>query len=201
MNCSLWNAPQSRLLSILSLISCFSSILSQKKHCTCVFVCALQSISSPKQKADRRCASHLRNFPKTAGLLPVHSLTLNQPQSATYSLKCLQPVWVRTCVCVCGCSSDFLLFAYAMVFKILFLRLGFLFQQSLLMIKHGEILIHFFHCQFSFLVLLFLGAEGPILNLYYSYTTIYSSRVALFTYSSWDWCVWPVCQTNILTSF
>lgn len=90
--------------------------------CVCIYVCVCYGASWPR-KADRRCATHLSNFPKTVGLLPVHSLTLNQPQSATYLLKCLEPrlcVCVAVCVCVCGCLSVFLLFHYVIVFKSFF---------------------------------------------------------------------------------
>lgn len=51
-NCSLWNAPQFRLLSILSLIS---SILTQKKHCMCVCVC--YGASRPKRSWQAMCQS------------------------------------------------------------------------------------------------------------------------------------------------
>lgn len=57
--------------------------------CVCVRACGCYRASRPR-KADKQCATHLGNFPQTVGLLPVHSLTLNQPQSATYSIKCLQ---------------------------------------------------------------------------------------------------------------
>lgn len=63
----------------------------------CVRACVRYGASCPR-KADRRCATHIGNFSKTVGLLPVHSFTLNQPQSATYLRKCLQP---RLCVCQC----------------------------------------------------------------------------------------------------
>ena len=108
-NCSLWNAAQFKHLSVLSPIS---SLLSQR--CVCVRVCASMHVcvcygASWPRKADRRCATHLSNFPKTVGLLPVHSLTLNQPQSATYLLKCLEPrlrvcVWLFICLFVSLCD-------------------------------------------------------------------------------------------------
>lgn len=61
----------------------------------CVHACVYVRVrecyrASRPRKADRQCATHLGNFPKTVGLLPMHSLTLNQLQSATYLIKCLQ---------------------------------------------------------------------------------------------------------------
>lgn len=43
--------------------------------------------------------------PKTVGLLPVHLLRLNQPQSATYFLKCLQS-WLTVRVTLSVCVFD-----------------------------------------------------------------------------------------------
>lgn len=61
--------------------------------------------------------------PKTVGLLPVHLLRLNQPQSATYFLKCLQS-WLTVRVTLSVCVFDvwmplsvFLLSHYVTVFK------------------------------------------------------------------------------------
>lgn len=88
------------------------------QEAVCVCVCVTGNFS-PK-KADSRCASHLPNFPQTAGLLPVRSLLLNQPQSATCSLSCLQPACAHvSCVRACGSSSSFLLVYYVIVFRIL----------------------------------------------------------------------------------
>lgn len=88
-----------------------SSLISQKKLCNacscgCVCVCLHYGRVSHPRKADGRCATQLGNFPpKTVGLLPVHLLRLNQPQSATYFLKCLQS-WLTVRVTLSVCVFD-----------------------------------------------------------------------------------------------
>lgn len=71
-----------------------------------VCVCLHYGRVSHPRKADGRCATQLGNFPpKTVGLLPVHLLRLNQPQSATYFLKCLQS-WLTVRVTLSVCVFD-----------------------------------------------------------------------------------------------
>lgn len=90
-----------------------SSLISQKKLCNacscgCVCVCLHYGRVSHPRKADGRCATQLGNFPpKTVGLLPVHLLRLNQPQSATYFLKCLQS-WLTVRVTLSVCVNAFI---------------------------------------------------------------------------------------------
>ncbi len=144
-NSPLWKAPQFRLLSVFSSISLLTVTEEALDVCWCVCVRVWVWHHIPK-RADRRCATHLRNFPKTAGLLPVHSLTLNQPQSAACLLKCLQPC---QCVRVCVCVWLFIIFVVSLCdcLQKPFSQFCFLLLQNVFMIKHGEVSIpFFFHC-------------------------------------------------------
>lgn len=123
-NCSLWDG-----FYVLSSHHYLSPPSSHRRSSAMhvhagVCVCLHYGRVSHPRKADGRCATQLGNFPpKTVGLLPVHLLRLNQPQSATYFLKCLQS-WLTVRVTLSVCVFDvwmplsvFLLSHYVTVFK------------------------------------------------------------------------------------
>lgn len=177
-----------------------SSLISQKKLCNacscgCVCVCLHYGRVSHPRKADGRCAIQLGNFPpKTVGLLPVHLLRLNQPQSATYFLKCLQSwLTVRVTLSVCVfdvCECLYLSFCCLIMslssnaFPLQFLTVAKPFHD------HTEGLIQFLQTVFNLFSVFFLssisGSNGPIRGLImqhnevkkYSYT-VYIDRTVM----------------------
>lgn len=177
-----------------------SSLISQKKLCNacscgCVCVCLHYGRVSHPRKADGRCATQLGNFPpKTVGLLPVHLLRLNQPQSATYFLKCLQSwLTVRVTLSVCVfdvCECLYLSFCCLIMslssnaFPLQFLTVAKPFHD------HTEGLIQFLQTVFNLFSVFFLssisGSNGPIRGLImqhnevkkYSYT-VYIDRTVM----------------------
>lgn len=177
-----------------------SSLISQKKLCNacscgCVCVCLHYGRVSHPRKADGRCATQLGNFPpKTVGLLPVHLLRLNQPQSATYFLKCLQSwLTVRVTLSVCVfdvCECLYLSFCCLIMslssnaFPLQFLTVAKPFHD------HTEGLIQFLQTVFNLFSVFFLssisGSNRPIRGLImqhnevkkYSYT-VYIDRTVM----------------------
>lgn len=177
-----------------------SSLISQKKLCNacscgCVCVCLHYGRVSHPRKADGLCATQLGNFPpKTVGLLPVHLLRLNQPQSATYFLKCLQSwLTVRVTLSVCVfdvCECLYLSFCCLIMslssnaFPLQFLTVAKPFHD------HTEGLIQFLQTVFNLFSVFFLssisGSNGPIRGLImqhnevkkYSYT-VYIDRTVM----------------------
>lgn len=177
-----------------------SSLISQKKLCNacscgCVCVCLHYGRVSHPRKADGQCATQLGNFPpKTVGLLPVHLLRLNQPQSATYFLKCLQSwLTVRVTLSVCVfdvCECLYLSFCCLIMslssnaFPLQFLTVAKPFHD------HTEGLIQFLQTVFNLFSVFFLssisGSNGPIRGLImqhnevkkYSYT-VYIDRTVM----------------------
>lgn len=177
-----------------------SSLISQKKLCNacscgCVCVCLHYGRVSHPRKADGRCATQLGHFPpKTVGLLPVHLLRLNQPQSATYFLKCLQSwLTVRVTLSVCVfdvCECLYLSFCCLIMslssnaFPLQFLTVAKPFHD------HTEGLIQFLQTVFNLFSVFFLssisGSNRPIRGLImqhnevkkYSYT-VYIDRTVM----------------------
>lgn len=177
-----------------------SSLISQKKLCNacscgCVCVCLHYGRVSHPRKADGQCATQLGNFPpKTVGLLPVHLLRLNQPQSATYFLKCLQSwLTVRVTLSVCVfdvCECLYLSFCCLIMslssnaFPLQFLTVAKPFHD------HTEGLIQFLQTVFNLFSVFFLssisGSNRPIRGLImqhnevkkYSYT-VYIDRTVM----------------------
>lgn len=161
----------------------------------CVCVCLHYGRVSHPRKADGRCATQLGNFPpKTVGLLPVHLLRLNQPQSATYFLKCLQSwLTVRVTLSVCVfdvCECLYLSFCCLIMslssnaFPLQFLTVAKPFHD------HTEGLIQYLQTVFNLFSVFFLssisGSNGPIRGLImqhnevkkYSYT-VYIDRTVM----------------------
>lgn len=178
-----------------------SSLISQKKlcnACSCGCVCVSVYITGgfliPEKLTGDVPLSLVISPPKTVGLLPVHLLRLNQPQSATYFLKCLQSwLTVRVTLSVCVfdvCECLYLSFCCLIMslssnaFPLQFLTVAKPFHD------HAEGLIQFLQTVFNLFSVFFLssisGSNGPIRGLImqhnevkkYSYT-VYIDRTVM----------------------